>query len=40
MGSREAAGVCKLVCVVLVAAAALSATSSSGDKKTGPRSQL
>lgn len=40
MGSREAAGACKLVCVVLVAAAALSATLSSVDKRTGPRSQL
>ena len=36
MGACEAAGVCEVVCVVLVAAAAaLSATLSSGDKRTG-----
>lgn len=40
MGACEAAGVCEVVCVVLVAAGALSATLSSGDKRTGPRSQL
>lgn len=38
MGACEAAGVCEVVCVVV--AAALSATLSSGDKRTGPRSQL
>ena len=31
--------VCEVVCVELEAAAALSATLSSGDKRTGPRSQ-
>ena len=36
MGACEAAEVCEVVCVVLVAAAAaLSATLSSGDKRTG-----
>lgn len=40
MGACEAAGVCEVVCVVLVVAGALSATLSSGDKRTEPRSQL
>lgn len=39
-GACMGRGVCEVVCAALMVAAALSATLSSRDKKTRPRSQL